>query len=67
MKKARQLYERWEASGWKDEHEGDGTYDGQTLQQPSRLALFHGAHGHQQAGICGDEKSGAFSIVVSGQ
>ncbi|KAI7546395.1 hypothetical protein KC331_g5650 [Hortaea werneckii] len=67
MKKARQLYERWEASGWKDEHEGDGTYDDQTLQQPSRLALFHGAHGHQQAGICGDEKSGAFSVVVSGQ
>ncbi|KAI6830450.1 hypothetical protein KC332_g7297 [Hortaea werneckii] len=31
------------------------------------VALFHGAHGHQQAGICGDEKSGAFSIVVSGQ
>ncbi|KAI6897011.1 hypothetical protein D0869_04975 [Hortaea werneckii] len=159
MKKARQLFERWEASGWKDEHEGDGTYDDQTLQQPSRrksslaaahgasmpastvsgqydsraipagtirlppvdhpiwglngimhgvapkygqggrktyvldpryrkrdsrvigsnnikvgkwflrqlVALFHGAHGHQQAGICGDEKSGAFSIVVSGQ
>ncbi|OTA27740.1 hypothetical protein BTJ68_10785 [Hortaea werneckii EXF-2000] len=67
MKKARQLYERWEASGWKDEREGDGAYDDQTHEQPSRLALFQGAHGHQQAGICGDEKSGAFSIVVSGQ
>ncbi|RMZ11458.1 hypothetical protein D0860_03416 [Hortaea werneckii] len=100
MKKARQLYERWEASGWKDEREGDGAYDDQTHEQPSRrrhsvldpryekrdsrvvgsnnikmgewfprqlVALFQGAHGHQQAGICGDEKSGAFSIVVSGQ
>ncbi|KAI7501855.1 hypothetical protein KC367_g2554 [Hortaea werneckii] len=130
MKKARHLFERWEASGWKDEHEGDGAHDDQTHEQPSRrtirlppvdhpiwglngimhgvapkygqggrktyvldpryekrdsrvigsnnikvgkwfprqlVALFHGAHGHQQAGICGDEKSGAFSIVVSGQ
>ncbi|KAI6799189.1 hypothetical protein KC360_g3144 [Hortaea werneckii] len=159
MKKARQLFERWEASGWKDEHEGDGARDDQTHEQPSRrksslaaahgatlpastvsgqydsravpagtirlppvdhplwglngimhgvapkygqggrktyvldprydkrdsrvigsnnikvgkwfprqlVALFYGAHGHQQAGICGDEKSGAFSIVVSGQ
>ncbi|KAK4544273.1 hypothetical protein LTR36_004483 [Oleoguttula mirabilis] len=31
------------------------------------VALFRGAHGHQQAGITGDEKTGAFSIVVSGQ
>ncbi|KAI7302644.1 hypothetical protein KC315_g16036 [Hortaea werneckii] len=27
MKKARQLFERWEASGWKDEHEGDGAHE----------------------------------------
>ncbi|KAK5119884.1 hypothetical protein LTR85_007210 [Meristemomyces frigidus] len=31
------------------------------------VALFHGAHGHQQAGISGDRHTGAFSVVVSGQ
>jgi hypothetical protein len=31
------------------------------------VTLFHGAHGTSQAGISGDEKSGAYSIVVSGQ
>ena len=29
-------------------------------------ALIHGAHGEQQAGICGDRNNGAFSIVVAG-
>ncbi|KAK4565942.1 hypothetical protein LTR86_003791 [Recurvomyces mirabilis] len=31
------------------------------------VACFHGAHGHQQAGIFGDATTGAYSIVVSGQ
>lgn len=31
------------------------------------VALFNGAHGHQQAGICGSADEGAYSIVVSGQ
>jgi len=30
------------------------------------IALFHGAHGHQQSGICGDRNSGAYSIIVAG-
>lgn len=31
------------------------------------VALFHGAHGHLQSGISGDQHTGAFSIVVTGQ
>ena len=31
-----------------------------------RAALAQGAHGHHQAGICGTEHDGAFSVVVSG-
>lgn len=31
------------------------------------VALFRGAHGHQQTGIFGDRDTGAFSIVVAGQ
>ncbi|KAF7191739.1 E3 ubiquitin-protein ligase ORTHRUS 1 [Pseudocercospora fuligena] len=35
---------------------------------PYRLsALFHGAHGHSQAGIHGSAAIGAYSVVVSGQ
>jgi hypothetical protein len=30
------------------------------------LALFNGAHGHSQAGITGNDTSGAWSIVASG-
>ena len=30
-------------------------------------ALFNGAHGRSQAGICGTEEAGAYSVVVSGQ
>jgi len=30
------------------------------------VARFHGAHGHQQAGIFGDAENGAYSIVVGG-
>lgn len=34
---------------------------------PSQLsALFHGAHGHAQAGIYGTPQAGAYSVVVSG-
>ena len=32
-----------------------------------KVALFHGAHGHSMAGISGQERQGAWSIVVSGR